>query len=455
MKHLLKNPLLIPFLVFSISSVYAADPVPAPSFAPAEAKDPFVFADFSWLNGNSRQTEFPLDSKIFTGEFTFDSNYVYSFNHSRDHTLVGSSNSGRTNEAQVQQLGVGGDFHYKNIRGRVFTQFGMYSSMTPRSDGSVSRGQWDLSSAYRYVSEAYGGYHWDIWNGINIDVGTFMSYIGLCSYYNYDNWVYQMSYVSANTPWFFNGIRLQFFPSDKLKTEFWLVNGWQSYGMYNDAPGVGFSMLWRPTSSLSFVTNEYYGHDTLGIPSRMRVHSDSSAQVKYVDQPSHFLSKAAFSFTVDLGCESGGGVSCGGGSAASPSQYFMGYMLYNRFWFSKDQFALTLGTGAISNPGRYLVIMPAINGATASSGTSYFTQNPGDSFQAWDTSVTFDYMPSQFVTFRIEWIHREANVPYFAGPGGVTPLGGNQGSPGSTVAGFNPDLQRAESRINTALLIRL
>jgi len=52
-----------------------------------------------------------------------------------------------------------------------------------------------------------------------------MSYIGLCSYYNYENWVYQMSYVSANTPWFFEGLRLQTFPSDRLKIEYWLVNG--------------------------------------------------------------------------------------------------------------------------------------------------------------------------------------------------------------------------------------
>src|SRR6185312_3928632 len=98
------------------------------------APEPFAFADFTWLNGNSRQTEFPLDSKYFTGEFSLDANYVYDFNSPKDHTLVGSTNSGRTNEFQVQQLGAGGDFHYRSIRGRLFTQFGMYSTMTPRND---------------------------------------------------------------------------------------------------------------------------------------------------------------------------------------------------------------------------------------------------------------------------------------------------------------------------------
>jgi hypothetical protein len=111
----------------------------------------------------------------------------------------------------------------------------------------------------------------------------------------------------------------------------------------------------------------------------------------------------------------------------------LGLMLYNRFWFHKDQFGLTLGGGKINNPGHYLVLMPPINGATAFSGTPYFTENPGDKFKAWDVSTTFDYMPQQFVTFRFEFDHRAANVPYFSGPGGVTPPGGNTGPPGSLV----------------------
>ena len=44
-------------------------------------------------------------------------------------------------------------------------------------------------------------------------------------------------------------------------------------------------------------------------------------------------------------------------------------MLYNRFWFDKDRYGLTLGGGKINNPGRYLVLLPPINGATAASGT--------------------------------------------------------------------------------------
>jgi hypothetical protein len=63
------------------------------------------------------------------------------------------------------------------------------------------------------------------------------------------------------------------------------------------------------------------------------------------------------------------------------------------------------------------------------SGSPYFTGNPGDPFKAWDTSLTFDWMPSQYITFRTEYGYRAANVPYFSGHGGITPPGGNTGSP--------------------------
>ncbi len=140
---------------------------------------------------------------------------------------------------------------------------------------------------------------------------------------------------------------------------------------------------------------------------------------------------------------------------SSPGQNFLGFMAYNRFWFHKDLFGVTLGGGAITNQGRYLVLLPPINGATAFSGTPYFTANPGDKFGAWDASLTFDYMPSQFATFRWEYNHRRANVPYFSGPGGITPPGGNTGPAGLLVPGFSPDLRKAENRLTFAVLVKM
>ncbi len=436
----------------------------APASAPAESAlatpespgkpAPFSFADFSWLNGNSRIKEVPFDSKFFTPEIRADVDYIYDFAHPQDDTIGGSSEIFRTNEFQVTQLGVGGDFHWDNVQARLMTQFGMYSQTTPRNDASPARGQWQLADAYRYISEAYAGYHFNAWDGINVQAGIFMSYIGLFSYYNFDNWAYQPSYVSSNTPWFFNGMRVQIYPNEHLKIEPWLINGWQSYGRFNNRPGIGAQILWRPNGSFEFVGNQYaLGEDTLGVPGRVRYHTDDSIQWKYYDHPDRTLDRMAFSLTGDMGCEHGGGVSCAGDSAKGPKQSFIGYMFYNRFWFHKDLYGVTLGGGQINNPGRYLVLLPPINGATAISGTPYFTENPGQPFKAWDTSATFSYMPSQYITFQFEYDHRASNVPYFSGPGGITPPGGNTGAPGSLVPGFAPDLVKTQNTLDMAIMV--
>src|SRR5712664_266405 len=271
-----------------------------------EKAEPFAFADFTWLTGNARTKESPMDTKFFTPEIRADVDYVYDFNHPKDDTIGGSSEVFRSNEVHVTQLGVGGDFHYDNVRARLMTQFGLYSQTTPRNDASPARGQWNLDNAYRYVSEAYGGYHFNALHGINVDAGIFMSYIGLFSYYQFDNWAYQPSYVSSNTPWFFNGVRLQVFPTAKLKIEPWFINGWQSYGKFNKKPGLGGQINYRPNGAVSIILNNYgLGTDTLGVPSRTRFHTDDSIEVKYYDNPGRLLDKAAFTFTGDLGCESG------------------------------------------------------------------------------------------------------------------------------------------------------
>jgi hypothetical protein len=436
--------------------------------AKTPATEPFAFADFTWLNGNARTKELAFDTKFFTPEIRADVDYVYDFRHPKDDTISGSSEIFRSSEVQVTQLGVGGDFHYDNVRARLMTQFGMYSQTTPRNDASPARGQWNLADAYRYVSEAYGGYHFNALHGINVDAGIFMSYVGLFSYYQFDNWAYQPSYVSSNTPWFFNGVRVQIFPTEHLKIEPWFVNGWQSYGRFNNRPGFGAQILWRPNGWLSVLGNQYaLGEDTLNTPGRVRYHTDDSIQIKYYDNPEKFMDKAAFSLTGDMGCEHGGGVSCAGGSAKGPKQSFLGYMFYNRLWFDNDRYGLTIGGGQINNPGRYLVLLPPINGATAITGTPYFTENPGDPYKAWDVSGTFDWMPSQYITFRWEYNHRAANVPYFSGPGGVTPPGGNNGAPGSFVCltGISicngsptntwlPDLRKSENRATFAILVK-
>jgi hypothetical protein len=442
-------PATVPVRVASAAATTNAGPAVSAAQTPSDSADkpakqppsePFAFADWSWMNGSPHNKEPVWDSKFFTPEIRLDTDYVSSFNHPKDDTLGGSTEIFRSNEVQVEQISFGGDFHWQNVRGRILTLGGMFSVTTPRNDGSVGRGQWDLRGAYKYFGEAYGGYHFNVNHGLNVDAGIFVSYIGLFSYWNFDNWAYQPSYVSSNTPWFFNGLRIQWFPTEKLKIEPWIINGWQSYARYGNVPGLGGQILYRPTPNLSLVFNNYgMGEDTLGLNgARSRLHTDNSVEYKYYDHPENTLDKMAFSITGDLGCEYGGGVSClgnkkSGGQIVDYKQVFAGWMIYDRTWFKKDKYAITLGGGVLDNPGRYLTLLQPINGADAVSGSPYFPVFPGSVYKAWDNSASFYYMPRQYISFVWEFGYRHANQPYFTGRGGITPPNGNDGAPGDYV----------------------
>jgi len=53
----------------------------------------------------------------------------------------------------------------------------------------------------------------------------------------------------------------------------------------------------------------------------------------------------------------------------------------------------------MNNPGRYLALLPPINGATAQTGTPYFTENPGQTLYQWDTTINLQYMPKEWITW--------------------------------------------------------
>jgi hypothetical protein len=481
----------------------------APDAGPeVDTKTPWAQVGYvGWMNGTSREKAPVFDTKFFTPEIRLDVNYLQSLNHPIDHTIVGSTEEFRSGEFQIEQVSLGGDFHWDNVRARFLSMFGMFATTTPRNDASSEVGQWDLQDAYRYFSEANAGYHFDVNHGLNVDAGIFVSYIGLFSYYNFDNWTYQPSFVSSNTPWFFNGLRVQWWPTQNLKIEPWLINGWQSYAKFNSKPGVGGQILWIPNDSLKLVFNSYsIGQDNLNCQTNnptgagtvdtlcqpqnggaanapagsfvgagkpidyskvKRIHEDDSVLVKYYDARGNGgdgVSKMAFSYTVDIGCQYGGGITCTNGQN---KDNFFGMMLYDRTWFHNDLYAVTIGGGFMNNPGRYLALTPPINGATAATGSPYFTQQPGQRLFQWDSQLNLQYMPKDWITWWTEATFRHSSVPYWTGSGGVTPPGGNNGSPGSCVGGGSdpttgncsatdwfPDLRTREVVVGAGVLVK-
>jgi hypothetical protein len=157
----------------------------------------------------------------------------------------------------------------------------------------------------------------------------------------------------------------------------------------------------------------------------------------------------------------GTGASCTDGNPCE--QHFLSWMAYHRTWWMDGHLAWTFGGGMMNNPGRYLVLPPTgvatPNQALSTDGVAYnapgqqaFSLNPGTTFNAWDISTGFQWMPDEMTTWGIEVNHRQADTNYFAGHGGVTSPDGYITT--ALPAGWRPDLVKADDRVILSMLLR-
>lgn len=413
------------------------------------AKVPFEGMDLTWVNGQNRQTDFPLtwtDKQgrgSITGVAFVDAYYNYNFHRPIDNTHTISSAIGRHNEFTLNQISLGLEGNYKNAIGRVWLQYGQMGSIVQDLDGSVGHGRNTAISNLKYVREAAAGYHFNKWYGVNVEMGIFMSYIGLESYVLNENWNYQRSLVCDFTPFYFSGARIQAFPSKKFKTELWLLNGWQTYNSWSKSIGLGSSNYYRPNDNLQLVANFYYGQDTRN-SNRVRFHHDNSIVARYLKRPgSNGLSQAAFSLNTHYGFQDGDGVT-------AKTNHMVGSSLANRLWFHRNKLALTLRGDFVSNPGLYLAFSPSP--VMPNDFTDAIEADPKQKLNVQQFTATFDVMPNDHFTFRFEYGYRHSNVPYFAGHGGTTSPDGWSDSP---TVGWRPDLRTSDNRLTVAMSFRL
>jgi hypothetical protein len=415
----------------------------------SSAKIPFEGMNLGWINGQNRQQHYPLllsdkntGGTILTGVAYLDTYFNYSFNRPIDNTHTISSTIGRHNEFTLNLASLGIETNYKNVIGRLWLQYGQMASIVQELDGSILHGRNTSISNLKYIREAAVGYHFNKWYGLNIEMGIFMSYIGLESYVTQENWNYQRSMVCDFTPFYFSGARIQAFPSKKFKTELWLLNGWQTYNSWNKSIGFGNSNYWRPNENLQIVGNFYLGKDSR--TNILRFHHDNSVVARYRNNPgSKGLSQAAFSINNHYGFQNGSGVS-------SSSQYMTGSSIANRFWFNKNKLAFTLRGDIITNPGLYLAFSPSP--VTPNDFTEAVAADPKQKLNIFQATATCDIMPNDHFTFRIEYGYRKSNKPYFAGHGGTTSPDGWTDTPAGN---WRPDLRKLENRLTVAMNFRL
>jgi len=412
-------------------------------------KIPFDGMNLTWINGQNRQTDFPLvlsDKKtgetIVTGVAYLDTYFNYDFSNPIDNTHTISSTMGRSKEFTLNLACVGLETNYKNTIGRIWLQTGNMLNIVQELDATVARGRNTSTGNLKFIREAAAGYHFNKWYGVNFEMGIFMSYIGLESYITNENWCYQRSMVCEFTPFYFSGARLQVFPSKKYRTELWLLNGWQSYNSWNKFLGVGNSNYYRPNENIQLVANFYGGNDSR--TNTFRFHHDNSIVARYFHNiQSKGISQAAFSINNHYGFQNGGG-------ATASNQYMTGTSISNRVWFNKNKLAFTLRGDVASNPSLYLAYSPSPVAPNAF--TDAIAKDSKQKLIMYQATATFDIMPNQFTTFRFEYAYRQCNVPYFAGHGGTTSPDGWVTTPTNN---WRPDLRKTENRISLAVNFRL
>lgn len=420
-------------------------------------KAPFHGMDLTWINGQNRQKDFPLVLKdkqgetILTGVVYLDGHFNYNFATPKDNTQTISAVTSRSNEFSLALVSIGIESNYKNTIGRLWLQTGSMLNIIQETDGSVNRGRNTSTGNLKYIREAAAGYHFNVNYGLNVEMGIFMSYIGLESYLTQENWSYQRSMVCDFTPFYFQGARVQYFPTKNFKTELWLLNGWQSYNSWSKGPGLGNSNYYRANENIQLVANFYYGKDsksgTTTLSDVKRFHHDNSIVYRYykhANSTKKGLSQAAFSLNNHYGFQQGKDVK-------ASDNFMAGTSFVNRLWFNHNKIGLTTRFDYVTNPGGYLAFTPAQSGAIPNDYEVAISN--GKDLKMKQLSVTFDFMPSDFVTFRMEYAYRNANVPYFAGSGGTTSQTGFANDP--IDPNWKADLRKNENRIIIALNFRL
>src|SRR5262249_39001844 len=146
-----------------------------------------------------------------------------------DHTIFPTTTGPRHNEISLNLAAIGVDLALDGPIGRLYVQYGSNVATVPGQDSTFSRGFYLTATVFQYVQQAAAGWHFHFLHGVNLEIGIFPSYVGLESYLAQENWNYSHALLSDSTPYYFSGIRNQWFLTQRLKLELWLVNGWQTF----------------------------------------------------------------------------------------------------------------------------------------------------------------------------------------------------------------------------------
>ncbi|MFO0675566.1 MAG: outer membrane beta-barrel protein [Polyangiaceae bacterium] len=406
---------------------------------------PFSRGDFSWMNGTNRQPESLLRVGPVVFSLVVDGYFLWSFHRPIDHTAYPSTTAPRHNELSLNMASVGIELPPNAIDsraggpvGQFALQYGSMGETNFGQDRSLGRGFYLTKAAFLPIRTASAGWHFHALHGINLEVGIFPSYIALESYVPQENWNYLHPFVSDFTPYYFSGIRAQAYTSERTKLELWVVNGWQTFGQWHEGRAGGALLNVRPSDRLSLTSTVYVGQEAPFDAKSVRAYTDNYAQWLYWKKDSGFVRRLALCAVADVGYEYR--------SDGTPDGWRFGSSLTHRIEFPAHV-GFTVRGDVYYDPSQTLV-------------TSFPVESPytrpfaADPFLGGGVTTTLDYWPSPWLLTRLEYMHRQASIPFFSGAGGITGPGGVL--PADVAAStFVPDLRKHDDRVVANVTLRL
>lgn len=191
---------------------------------------------------------------VFADELSFgafvDSYYAYDFNRPADQERPFTTQPTRHNEFNINLAYLELTLEREATRGRLALQMG--SSVTRNTIGESNR---DL----QYFQEAFAGKR--LGEKTWLDMGIFLSHIGLESWISKDNWVYSRALFSDNVPYYASGLRVQHELNSNESFQLIIMNGWGNMTENNEGKALGFQYKNLLTQKVSFTYNNFFGDE--------------------------------------------------------------------------------------------------------------------------------------------------------------------------------------------------
>jgi hypothetical protein len=415
---------------------------------PLDVKEPPFSGDLSWLNGSNRQPGSLLKLNVVTLSVYVDTYFMLQFHNPIDHTAFPSAAAPRHNEIGLNLASIGVTLPANAIdtpaggpTGELTLQYGALTQTVQAQDTTTQRGFFLAQPGFAPIRTAIAGWHFHWLHGANVEVGILPSFVGIESYLTQENWNYMHSFSADFTPYYFSGARVQVYPTKTFKAELWAINGWQTFGQWHEAGGLGYSLTYRPSDRLSLSNGGYVGPETPADESILRFYNDTSAQFLLHRKKSGLVRSVALSGQIDAGYETPGQKNNPPGSSR------LGGVLGGRIeWPLGISTAIRADT--FWDEGQAL--LPAFP-----IGSKYSRPFGGRPFLGTGLAATLDVLPSPWLLVRVEYMHRGANIPLFSGREGITGPNGMLPKDDAAAASFTPDLRRVDDRAMLALILRL